>query len=636
MSFEVFIDDQRIELRRNQSTELVSEVANLATLDSRQGKGTSRFSAPLTADNKQKFGHTEIPNSTDDKAYVNTDARVHFKGLPLIEKGILNVTSIDNNINFIIASGLAKISRLLKGLDLHDIDWSDLDHTLTIANFHDSFINTGGYMYSICDWGGFSFVANPDIRYSHTAMFVLTIVERIFTEQGWTISGPLLSDTLYQNLMLPFSKGKWEHSDRWKEGTGFNMSPSISQNVAARSLSTQTNVRDAVVLFYPDNKWTATQAITLADVSGFIDILNFSSTQIGGSSVTPKLAILKNGVIITSTNILGNGQISVATTNLSVVANDVVSLEIVADYTVISIATAPDYSFKIIAANLFSEQSDGTINIGDTIMAEAYLPKMGQMTFLKAIMQIFGIVPDVNAVTQTIAFRFFNEISDNIGNAPDWSDKLIKPINSENFYRKKEKVGNYSRVNEMRYLDDDLVSEDTGKGQMVLEDTSLAERDTLFTLPFAASNTIQQLYLGNQIPLIQLWDLEDGIPEQQFKPKQRIVYIEKDPTRSVSINDGVNPALASTNPVPWGRFVQGGAAHNLSFSNNLISRYYGTFFSTINKGVKLTIQVNLSPIEFSNIDHFTPVYFSQFGGYYYISEARLKRSGIVELKIIRL
>ena len=96
---------------------------------------------------------------------------------------------------------------------MSDIDLSDYNHEWTSFNITQSFTNTEGYIYPVIDYG-YYIDANIDDGTGQTvvdditmypAMFVSSLVNQIFTDIGWNVSGSLLSEERYQRMIQPFS-----------------------------------------------------------------------------------------------------------------------------------------------------------------------------------------------------------------------------------------------------------------------------------------------------------------------------------------------------------------------------------------------------------------------------------------------
>jgi hypothetical protein len=635
---EVYINDILLDLPENAGVEVVKQIAGLADLDSRQADRTNRVAALLTNRNKQALGMTNLIGGSDDSMYSQQDARVEASGFPLIQGGFARVIDVDDVANIVISSGLSSFTKLIDGQNLHDLDWSEYDHDLTTDNALDSFAHTSGYIYPVVQYGTLNtFTTTFDIRYSHAAMYLHTIVAKIVEAQGWTLAGDLLADDLYLKTVLPFSKNKFEHSQRYLDLTGFSYSLSGVQTIAGVGLDTATDEFEGLVNVMPD-QWEAQTSQVIASASANVLVISLNEVEPGGSIVIPKLAIRKNGVVIATALIPFTGTIEITAASVSVVPGDLLDLAIVADYTIVGFDYA-SFEIQIGTANFYTGIQSKVILPGETVMAEDYLPKMNQLTLLKSVMQMWGIVPDANPVTKVITMRFFNEIEENKGTAEDWTTKLVRDDSwsGGRFYNRKEKVGNYYQNNELRYETDDLNGDpDLGVGEIVIDDTSLPDRGVLFTLPFAGSEAVAVFNSSTPCASIPFWVDNGGTWEQRLNPKPRILMIERENV-SVSIEDGVpvNTLVPTTN-IPFGRFIDPSAGTSLGFGQNLISRYYGGFSRAIDRGVRLSVLINMSASEFMRLNHYVPKYFSQLNGYYYIERASWRDGDFVSADIIKI
>lgn len=196
-------------------------------------------------------------------------------------------------------------------------------------------------------------------------------------------------------------------------------------------------------------------------------------------------------------------------------------------------------------------------------------------------------------------------------------------------------MGKYFQNNELRYKEDELNPDpDLGRGVIPIADTSLPDRDTLITLPFAASEGVYMFNHSTLVASIPFWDLEDTEYEQQYNPKQRVVFIVRE-DQQVDVTDGT-AATSNATDTPFGRFIDPSQPQSLGFDATLISNNYNGFAASINRGVRLSVLLNMSPSEFMNLDHFVPKYFQQLNGHYYIEQAKWNDGDFVKADMVRV
>lgn len=94
----------------------------------------------------------------------------------------------------------------INGKRLKDIDWSDLDHTLTAANIEPTFTPTlgQGYVYPLINYGQFRFPTQSDFEPKHFRpwLFWKEIWDRIFSEAGIRYESDFLNSDKFKKLIF--------------------------------------------------------------------------------------------------------------------------------------------------------------------------------------------------------------------------------------------------------------------------------------------------------------------------------------------------------------------------------------------------------------------------------------------------
>jgi len=625
---QVIVDNETIELEQGTVIAVTRQVNDIAEMQNRQADYSARIRAVLTARNSSIFGYTDHPNSTQDKAYQTPVGKIRGSGGPIIEDGVARVLNVTDAIEFMINGPGFTFWNDISGLTLHDIDWADLDFEYTLANIVAYAPNTSGFVPSVVDYYGYADIGgNLDIRYTPLSVFFHECVTRIASAQGYTVAGDVLSDDFYLSLALPFSGDKWQHSDRYAEERSVDKSLYQSQSFADFSNVSVNNKTAAQVAFDGGNAFTAIDTTTL-DLSVSYNVSSFAKNAGTGNSISIKLVIRKNGAVQAS-QVIGQAGANTFAASIPVVAGDVIDMYVLADYTVTS--GIANYQIIIDSLNFYTDDIDRTIDLGETLTAESVLPKMNQKTFLKGFMNMFGLVPVIDASSKTLTFRYFDELYTNQANAVDYSDKVVKPSGQKNWYTSKNtRLGKYGQINYFRFAPDDTLDDPNyGRGSITVNDDSLEKEYTAVELPFAASESVTVNVSNVRISRIPLFT-DDGAGgyEQTESPTQRIIYIQRD-VLAISYSDGSTTTPVSSDDVPWGNFINPANTQNLGFNNNLLSRYWAWLVKMLDQSKRFGVLMNLTATDVANFDFFTPIYIKQLGGLFYVN----KISNFVEGKL---
>lgn len=191
------------------------QVSDIRNPESRQQSYSKTIKLPGSKVNNQIF--TDIfdidwsasgaffnPLKKANAEWLLDDTRVFYGYLQLIKIYQYDNNKIDYDV--VLIGQIANIFADLGEKKLHELDFSDLDHTYTKANIEASWSTTNGtgYVYpmilrdqTIAD----TFTINDFIP----AIFVKEYVDRIFSEAGFEYSSSFFNSTYFKKLILPFN-----------------------------------------------------------------------------------------------------------------------------------------------------------------------------------------------------------------------------------------------------------------------------------------------------------------------------------------------------------------------------------------------------------------------------------------------
>ena len=142
---------------------------------------------------------------------LKTSYRIVQDGITLIDGycRLVDIVNTDGKVEYKI-QGIGKIGSVfetIKDLYLEDIDFTDLDHAWTESNIVASWTPTLGaaYVYPMIDYGGRTSYTNWKTTDFKPAIFVREYMNRIFNEQGFTISSAFFDTTLFKSLIVPYT-----------------------------------------------------------------------------------------------------------------------------------------------------------------------------------------------------------------------------------------------------------------------------------------------------------------------------------------------------------------------------------------------------------------------------------------------
>jgi hypothetical protein len=245
------------------------------------------------------------------------------------------------------------------------------------------------------------------------------------------------------------------------------------------------------------------------------------------------------------------------------------------------------------------------------------LPNLKQSEFIKAYLQQYCAIIQVNEFTKIVRINKFDDIISNISNAYDWSGK-IDYSEEPNINYAFDKM---AQQNTLKYSNDDTVKKPTGTdGNLFIDDETLESTNEYIELPYAASNLVTRLQ-GVLVPQIKLFTTDDGSPPiteltEDVEPR---VLLHQKISGDVDYTDGTTTTTVTTNlPIAW--FIRGDKTYNLGFSNNLIPSYYKGFENALNKTKIVTERIKLNNLDIETLDFLRPVFLDKHNAYFYISK----------------
>jgi hypothetical protein len=331
-----------------------------------------------------------------------------------------------------------------QGLDTQNIN-STGQYVFRYTGEFDEEISVGSYL--LISSGSITVGLNSFIRFStsfidleninfrdlNPAMYVHSIVNRIFQEIDFKLSGPFLNNPDYKRMIMPFV------------GTSFGVADEIviekSIDIGLDGAFTVNTPSGAIYWdgfdppYYFDPTYYSSPRY-IADGSYLINIeVRFVVTDSG--ITTSDIEIRKNGVSILTDTLVSFDQ----TWNLNGVSMSS------GDYIEIWIATG-DY-LEINVGSYFKVTAQNNIAENTEVIAAGLLPEMKQIDLIKFIFVSFGIVPEVDDFSKTLKLTEFRSIKQR--ESEDWSQKYLAEYELD-FY---DFAGSFDKINNFNYKDFD-------------------------------------------------------------------------------------------------------------------------------------------------------------------------------------
>jgi hypothetical protein len=525
ISTEIYIEEQKIDLLQDISTEFTYAIDDVSEFGSRNTSYSKTISIPGTANNNLVFGYIfelnnanltypELPNigynfnvAKQANCKIFIDKVQIFKGTLRILEIVIDKETIEYQCS--VVGELGGFINQLGNARLEDLDFSAYDHTYSVANISNSWDNAGGsgYYYPLIDYGnvstGVNGVAKKDFQYTtfRPALYVKEYIQKIFAGTDYTFDCSFFNTALFNRLIIPHNQTNITASN--------NTSFSATANNRTMNLTSEPYVRYTITTagsFTPDAfgevfTYTGSSISTSIRVtlSGFVNSFNPANSNFS-------VILRKNGVPIGSQDFDASIRRIIAcdftVDNITFVNTDYIQVEILGTLMEVEIFTG---NLTITTAKPTLVQ----INLGENIKINETIPRgIFQRDFFLSIVKMFNLYVYENKFNdkELVISPYVDFYPEKADNAEDWTNKIdrakplsIKPMSEINarYYNYKYKPDNdfYAENYRKKYTE--------GYGDFI-HDTKfdfVKETDTLEVI-FAASTLYQATGQDKVFPAI--------------------------------------------------------------------------------------------------------------------------------------
>lgn len=557
ISTEIYIEDYRLDLLQNISTEFNYTIDDIVDFGSRNTSFSKTINIAGNSTNNRIFGFVfDLGNAnfTDDtKPNVNynfnaaksAQCRIFIDKVQVF-KGTLRILEIvvDNNKIEYQCSVFGELGGFMSALGnkrIEDLDFSAYNHLLTHENITASWEVSGargtnntsgygsGYYYPLIDYGTYSLTTDKldyDVMTFRPALFVKEYLEKIFAGSGYTYDFPLLSTDAFKRLIIP-------HNQKVLSIV------SNTQLASTPNATTYTGSGTTIPLGFTNTSLGSfTYVGTTFTYTGSSKVINLDFKLVGlytaGGIAT--LNVKKAGVTIGSYYIGSPFAGHYFTANINLVGitfNTSDTLTFSLDWT----SASSSYSLQVFTGGSLSLTTTSSdivpINYNETVQLKYAIPKgIFQKDFFLSICKMYNLyVYDDIFTDKKIYIRPYIDFYPTTStNALDWSNKIdrskplsIKPMSELN-----------ARYYQYKYKDDsDYYNENYKKkynqnyGDRLFDTLYDFSKDTeSLEIIFASSPLVQ--VSGRDKKITQILKLSDNnTKEQQMDSVIRIMQVQK-------------------------------------------------------------------------------------------------------------
>lgn len=413
ISTEIYIENQRLDLTKDLSTEFTYNIDDIKDFASRNTNFSKTIVLPGNAVNNKLFGHIfEFGSSNfydENQPNVGYNFNVSkaascmvFIDKVQIFKGILRILEIvvDNgSIEYECAvfGELGGFVNALGNSKLETLDFSAYDHTWTITNIQNSWdsVNGAGYYYPLIDYGLVSTNKKDwDVKAYRPALYVREYMDKIITASGYTYEAPFFDTAVFRRLVIPNNQ---------KSLSGYS-----TNGLAAYAVQGDVEI-DAFEVGIPfpnitqlGNFITSNNiSFTYNSATPLVGKIRCTVNGLWGGNTTGEFVLIKNSAVIASQSVGVGSSYNTFTVTFELENQTISNSDSLALYFRPG-STSMTYTLNIYGGSL-TINTDASqlvpINYGEAISINSTLPKgVFQKDFFASIVKMFNmyVVEDRN------------------------------------------------------------------------------------------------------------------------------------------------------------------------------------------------------------------------------------------------
>ena len=278
---------------------------------------------------------------------------------------------------------------------------------------------------------------------------------------------------------------------------------------------------------------------------------------------------------------------------------------------------------------------DGEVIFTPTVLSVSYgidyqltinFPDVKVTEFLQWVAAITGTYPrQVDNVNGKLEFVPYKQIFDNVANAVDWSNKLVRAYDDDAPRELGFTVDGWAQVNNYNYKKDEQ------KGtfadyQITIPNVQLDEEQDV------VGDIFQTTKPANNVPIYKV--------NESDNQQTLLAYLfpDNDQTGTPLEADSQDPCVLVAQPleVNGTNYIMGAFADSLYWKNILNTSRYWDFIRSLRKAKVLHEVFALSDYDIKTFDETIPVYLAQYGHYYAVTEIKTSDTGVCDVTLFQL
>lgn len=200
------VDGRMVDLFIGQRIATSFQAGSLGDVSSRKFSHSNIIEVPKTVINKGIFGFPNLVTSLSDKPYTKLPAVCIQDGIETLV-GFVAVMDSFTTFKLVIYDNSVDLIDTIAGI-LSELDFSANFYVYVAPSDLEALRNTTSLaVCPVINYGQIdTTLAAAEIGYPPPSCYYKSILERIFTDAGYTMIGAILNDLVYKSLILPYSR----------------------------------------------------------------------------------------------------------------------------------------------------------------------------------------------------------------------------------------------------------------------------------------------------------------------------------------------------------------------------------------------------------------------------------------------
>jgi hypothetical protein len=221
-----------VDLYENAPINLNYRFTDVSQVNKSKGSFSQTFRVPATKDNLDFFGGVINPDVRESSGLINATwnvkkkvrAELAYKTIPIMDgsiqlKRVVRQKKQYYDLELVFFGESVDIAQSIGQKKLSDLTLTSVDHDVTLTNIVASWFESGSFplngdvKYGIMDkgsnWSGEIWTSNDPLLQAELTPYlrVYYILNKIFTEAGFTISSTFLNTDAFQDIYMPLFAG---------------------------------------------------------------------------------------------------------------------------------------------------------------------------------------------------------------------------------------------------------------------------------------------------------------------------------------------------------------------------------------------------------------------------------------------